>query len=414
MLKGPDQTKLAPLNGKALRGLMRFWFRALFYGADQVLDGYKIAGSLDKLKTLENFIFGGPDNRSIFDVKVKALNWTQASKLWKGLKFDPKTPRNKGPYIGYHATHFDYKQNGAGVNNKPHITDNLNKCYEFQIILQFKSRVDFSDKRDVTQDLLFLSDKLQSAPEDCYTLVVDALQALIIFGGCGSRSRKGYGSLEVTECTGKPCALPNKFIFENRDELENEIKRLQSYSKSHSNLCQITAFSKSSQLGISAPYPDSRQCFNRFDHVYKCHKKHNTRHKGNMQDGKLTRALWDITEPNKSGSSPPDYKRDIDRAISDYLVKYMVGLPLKLPALSGKPSKDASIVHDGVERRASPLFFSVVNTKQGYCGVLTHLQSKFLPDNVQLGFKFGSHIQNFDHAPELESKYMRSIIKEFC
>jgi CRISPR type III-B/RAMP module RAMP protein Cmr1 len=403
MLKGPDQSKLAPLNGKALRGLMRFWFRALFYGADQVLGGYEIAGNLNKLKTLENFIFGGPDNRSIFDVKVKAFKWKSSPVLWQDLKLDPNKP--KGPYIGYHASH----------SNEPEITNNLNKRYEFQIVLQFNARVNFSDKGDATQALLFLSDKLQSTPEDCYALVVDALQALIIFGGCGSRSRKGYGSLEVSECKSDFEILPNRFMFEDRSALEDEIKRLRNYSNGHSSLCQITAFSTQTELGISQPYRQSWPCFKKFDTTYKLHKKHNnTRHKGHEKLGKLTRSLWDITEPEKSGSSQPDYNCDIDGAISDYLVKYMVGLPLQLPALSGKPSQKSSIVHEGVERRASPLFFSIVKTGQDYCGVLTHLQSKFLPNNVQLGFKFGNDIQHFDHDPELEQKYMTSIINEFC
>jgi CRISPR type III-B/RAMP module RAMP protein Cmr1 len=428
--KDENQFCLAPLNPKALRGLMRFWFRALYYGSPE------IGGNLQKLNELENFLFGGQSSSSLVTVKTKTLTWTDsAKKLWSENNDKEWYPliltgsyRNQkpGPYIGYHKSH----------ENDEEVTKNVNKRYEFEITLLFKENLKqlitpSGSGRESIEEKLYreMRNNYIENPQKYQNYILDSLQALVIFGGCGSRARKGFGSLEVLnvlENGSENSSLSSKFKFADRDSLVEQIQRLKNLSQNYSRPCEITAFSDNAICRVSSPN-DGMFVFRQFNDVYKLHRKHCTSHEGGDENGKLTKSLWDITDLENT------YKDDIKEAVRVFLKKYMLGLPLtfkpykdketgeKKPQCPAKVRAFQGNAEHGVRetdlRRASPLFFSLVRVGDKYCGVITYLRSRFIAENATLRFEYGNNPKDrilIAHDPNLEREYITSIIDGFC
>lgn len=172
-LGGSDPAK-AELRFPPIKGLIRFWWRAL-YGSDD----------LKEMKEREERIFGSTNCKSTLSILLrKAENIIPVKKnLNKGTEF--KVKNFKLGIIDYLA--FGLRENRQGYN-KEHIEPGNH----FSINLQVK-------KENADQ-------------------VFNSLDHLIHFGGLGAKSRNGFGSLAL-----KNCQIP---------ELNNqyEVKEFTSYS----------------------------------------------------------------------------------------------------------------------------------------------------------------------------------------
>lgn len=420
MLKGADTSCLEQLNGKALRGVMRFWFRALYYGAGEAFPGYSINGDLQKLNVLENFLFGGQRNRGLVNIVVKKIG--EKPDLWPEYKSLVTNSNDKGLYIGYHATH------KGGKNDKPGITKNLNKRYEWSVDFIFNHLFgerggDLSIKSDSqrlsAEELLYnkVASFYVDKPQKLYSMILDSFEALLLFGGMGSRSRKGFGSLELLQ------GPVGQNLLDKRDwpysgiahskilEGDCNIKRLVKIGNSFKGLPEISAFSSMGTLGFMLlPAESSYKLMEKFNYFYLIHRKWNQgklpqHHAGGHKDGKLDTALIDFGERAVRNGG-----QVLETAIKTNLKRYCLGLPLTFPkTFAGMKTEPGEVFFSEGERRASPLFFSVIKVKGGYLGILTYLFSKFVPDD-RLVFEYGGRKMGFEHNCLVEREYINSII----
>lgn len=163
-LSGADQGK-AELRASSIKGLLRFWWRALQAESD-----------LDKLRKKESQIFGSSEEGgggSSFGIRVIAKDDLKPTKN----KF-PDNPRYKVQvegkpfkinileYLAYGT--YEYVQRQGNVFTREYYPEKK----QFDIILNFR-------------DVAWQND------------VLKAFYAFCIFSGVGSRSRNGFGSLNI-------------------------------------------------------------------------------------------------------------------------------------------------------------------------------------------------------------------------
>ncbi|MEA1966771.1 MAG: type III-B CRISPR module RAMP protein Cmr1 [Thermodesulfobacteriota bacterium] len=150
----------AELREQTINGLLRFWWRA-FFGSDD----------LDKMQKDESAIFGSTSNRS--DLKIFISNRNYSSRIENIPRGELIPVRSKGStfnisileYLSYGL--YDYERGNGNVFKKGHIKENG----RFSLTLSCSKK---NEKKILTA--LFLLSK---------------------FGGIGSRSRNGFGSMQI-------------------------------------------------------------------------------------------------------------------------------------------------------------------------------------------------------------------------
>jgi len=169
-LSGADQGK-AELRAASIKGLMRFWWRAL-----------QAEGELEKLRDRENRIFGSADEKmgggSSFSIRIRHDNLQPVSKK------------------------FPFKDN---IHKIMVTSRSRNKTFPINI-LEYLAYGPFDPKRksfrpyfDAKAKFTLIISVLNAQHID---EVLKALHYLALFGGVGSRSRNGFGSLAITKAEG--------------------------------------------------------------------------------------------------------------------------------------------------------------------------------------------------------------------
>ncbi|MDY0132203.1 MAG: type III-B CRISPR module RAMP protein Cmr1 [Desulforegulaceae bacterium] len=150
----------AELREQTLNGLLRFWWRA-FFGSD----------NLDEMQEKESQIFGSTSNKSDLKIFISDKSFqSQIANIPKGASISV-TSKGKSfsisiiEYLAYGL--YEYKKGSGNVFTKGHIKENG----KFNLNLEFSKKY---EKQILTS--LFLLNK---------------------FGGIGSRSRNGFGSLNI-------------------------------------------------------------------------------------------------------------------------------------------------------------------------------------------------------------------------
>ena len=200
-LAGADG-KTPELRPPSIKGAMRFWWRALH--GDM---------AIEKLKEKENKIFGGGgDNasRSKINIRISHFEIKKKSRLpVKRISMPlPKQEDKDGSIAGVDL--FKYLSYGAERR------EYIDVGFKFEVIFTYRD-----DRISIIGD------------------IVNPFYALSFFGGLGAKSRNGFGSFKINECSNKNIQLivrPEEFI-----------KSLPSESLSNS-ACNYTAFSKAYKL----------------------------------------------------------------------------------------------------------------------------------------------------------------------
>ncbi|MEH6626604.1 MAG: type III-B CRISPR module RAMP protein Cmr1 [Motiliproteus sp.] len=200
----------------------------------------------------------------------------------------------------------------------------------------------------------------------------EALLAMGLLGGIGSRARKGFGSLALQSIEGLDIAVPS-----SPAELRATISSLGPWvSKA---LPPYTAFSAGSRIDVVSP--SAKDALNTLDDI----GQEQMLYRGFGRNGKV---LDKVAERN--------FKADHDnvqRAISDGRIdaapeRAVFGLPHNYFFSSGGKM---DINPEGYERRSSPLFMHLHEFKSGeHCVILSLLPAQFLPAGTGLEFKPGS------------------------
>lgn len=148
-LGGADNRTKAEVRPPSLKGLLRFWFRAITWPQ---------LGSMEEVWKKEQSLFGSTKGQGKFLISIiarKGLDEVANGEKWK---------RHGLAYLGYGAV-------DRGKTVRPY----LKQGGHFTVALTLKKGI--SDKE--------------------FVFLVKSLKALGLFGGAGARSRKGFGSLSL-------------------------------------------------------------------------------------------------------------------------------------------------------------------------------------------------------------------------
>lgn len=152
----------AELRGPAFKGMMRFWWRALFGSSD-----------IDGMKEREDEIFGSTEGKSSLQISIKEdENITSVLKnISKGTMVPVKSSKGTFSisileYLAYGL--YDYEKGKGNVFKREHIEPGT----KFKLSLSFPK-----------------SHELQ---------IMDCLKLLNQYGGFGSKSRNGFGTVKLT------------------------------------------------------------------------------------------------------------------------------------------------------------------------------------------------------------------------
>ncbi|MCF2136433.1 MAG: type III-B CRISPR module RAMP protein Cmr1 [Candidatus Thorarchaeota archaeon] len=177
-IAGADQRIIEdnPLRPTSLKGLMRWWFRAIKGGAIYSSSSQEF----ENVTKEENRIWGSTRAKSKIIIRVKS------PKIKKKRNIKEKTRRNKGiKYLTY------------GIENRPYI--DIDSNFELELLYPHSLSAEEKNKIESTIWLLFN------------------------LGNVGAKSRKGFGSFMVSETEN----LNSELEFENPNDCESLVEYLE-------------------------------------------------------------------------------------------------------------------------------------------------------------------------------------------
>ncbi|QNT69117.1 type III-B CRISPR module RAMP protein Cmr1 [Defluviicoccus vanus] len=339
---GADQTTLAELRPPSIKGVLRFWWRALAWSRD---------GDLGALRSEEARNFGSAcdgdtGGRASFLLRVTVPSAPRASRPPEVLRGSDGTVIGNGArYFGYGLmAAFPSKKAGteAGQLSRPCLLPPL----------------------EFTVDLVS-----RGAPEPT---LVDALKLMGLLGGLGSRTRRGWGSLTLTS------------LKQDKQEIwqqpgtpmtyRNKIRAILSVETLRDDEPPYSAFCKHTRIDIVGKDSDPLRLLNRVGEEMLRYRswgrpdKYGINRVGNI-------------EVERNFEDDHDWFKASERAsgLAD-------GRPRR--AIFGLPhnySQQFQVTAKGFDRRASPLLVHVHRlTEQSYIAVLIVMRSAFLPKDVTL------------------------------
>lgn len=333
-LGGAVANKLAEIRPPALKGLLRFWFRAV---------ALPQLGSWQAVWEAERKLFGSTAGQAAF-----FLSLDNQSKFI--VVPDGEQWRNHGmAYLGYGVV-------DRGKTVRPYLKPG--GSFTVRLILN------------------------KGVPEQKTVFLIQALKAFGLFGGAGARSRKGFGSLSI-----ESLRLDGHEIWKmpvNTDELKQVIREFLSdirLNEASVPRPPYTAFSSNAKVCI---VKTSRNALTLLDDIGKELLRY--RSYGRLNGGKHVLPWGEDAEQN--------FKDDHD-IVQDYLGgkqikrhprRIVFGLPQNYFFQSTKQKATVDAVH--LKRRASPLFIHIhALGGENYAAVMTLLPAMFLPEEEQIAVR---------------------------
>jgi CRISPR-associated protein Cmr1 len=292
--------KTPELRPASIKGVMRFWWRAINGDSD-----------IERLKEAENRIFGSTKNRSLVTIrvnppKIKDENIIKIGKI------------SKMSYLWY-----PFYLNGA--ENKKSCIVNL----KFKVIL---SSYDKNALKEASYSFILLS----------------------LFGGLGSRSRRGGGSFFIDKIDKEEY---NKLLPKNSNRLQlsnhlfktfNFIKKY--FREKYTSKQLTTQYSNLSNLNFALSYNTFDSWENTLEDIEKKYKKF----------------------------------RD-DENILDNV---SFGLPLKSEHIE-------IFTNPKIDRRASSMIIKILQVQNNYYWFVLKLGGEFLPSDTKIGLQIDDINENF-------------------
>ena len=219
-MSGSDKSQ-AELRVPSIKGVLRFWWRALALGR---------LGSVSRVRDEESHIFGSA-GRDVGQAKVHlSLKLDENIGQYK----DPILKYANGEPVGPGARYLGYGVVEAVPSRKRNTKEGqiLRSCLKYPF--------------DGTLNLLFRNGTIDDDVEN----VTSALIAMGLFGGLGSRSRKGYGSFNLLELK-----LGDEILFRMPNDVEDLKLKIGSFFrdyniKAYSGLPPYTAYSDLTRVDI--------------------------------------------------------------------------------------------------------------------------------------------------------------------
>jgi CRISPR-associated protein Cmr1 len=351
-LGGADPAGTAELRASSIKGVLRFWWRALAWSRFG-----RNANALEAIRREEARLFGaagdegagadGSPGQASFILRVVPSELPALVSKGQVLKAG-------GDVVGPGMRYFGYGLMGAFGENKGKLERPcLPAPFQFSIEL-----VSPPSRNAIPVDR-------QRGPS-----VVDALKVVGLLGGLGSRSRRGYGSLSLVSLAGdgtawKPPATPSDYAAEVRAIIRPD--RLMPDEPPY------TAFSKMSRVVV---VEEGYEPLALLDRIGKQMQRYRSwGHDGRVNDEPSEQNFKDDHDWFKNGASPRE----------KHPRRVVFGLPHNY-------SKAFGVVSGNYERRGSPFYVHIhkLASENRYIGVVLALRAKFLPAGESLLIRNGS------------------------
>lgn len=388
---GGGDGRLDGIRIPEIKGMMRWWFRALAGGF--VGDDFK------KLKQIEGDLFG----------RVIDKENTQKSKFRlfvdnKTLKFITKGSSgiysNGYTYLGIGNVIFRYDKRDKKFILNP---EKANKAGNVLIDANSGFELNFSFYPRVN--------------EDDINLIIGSFYLATALGGFGLRSRKGFGSWQIVGYDG----LEDLLLFNPTDYTKNGInenitKLKDIFSRKLKNISG-NGTGNPTPVTVYPAIDDSQFVFD----VVETHETYY--HKLLDQFGRLYRGFRVCAESPKPGIPARDIHTtdfdflegslspkncDVIKDFNTYKVRNaLFGLNIVYPQLKKSLQLKRA---DELLRRASPICFSVKEVNSRLVLHIVLFKSQFMPDNAKV--KYGEKEVKIENYSLIENKFIPYIKKE--
>lgn len=318
----------------SLKGALRFWWRALNWGRVLKASHGDEAAALKALHQREGELFGRAS-----DGKSSVQSRVQLSSRLQGCRQQPAGPGLAS--LGYLLGIGLYRQKVL----RPYLSDG-----NLQVTARFKPGTATAD--------------LESVKE--------ALIALGLFGGLGSRARKGLGSLAIQHIAAKADA---PYQFSSLQQVEQFIAGLDFSAPANAPLSALSSQSRidclisgSNAVALLAEIGNEMQLYRSYG-----------------QKGMVGRQ-------EARRNFVPDHDNALKAAngerIAELPKRGVFGLPHNYFFSSSKASLGIAPKDSNKSRRASPLLIHIHEFPDGQCmAIQTLLPARFLPNNTEVELK---------------------------
>ncbi len=353
LFMGGKDTEVAEIRAPSIKGVLRWWFRAI-YGKDTVE---------------ERLLWGGRDKK-----RDKLI----AGQLRMHIENFIESEENSSPfvserifsYIGYGLISWD-KQERNYVASREFIPENS----EFKLVFIWKDNI-LQDKH-IRQLLL-------------------SVWALYVFGGLGSRSRRGWGSVSISPISEDLVEryLPElKWRFGSSQELEDEIRKFVDIIKQESFISNtLPEFTMFSSGNAGSKIFISNKEFNNWVDALKDIGDRIQKFRRNRFNEDIIKIIKILQKENKSSQfiNPSDSNTKYNSADP----RAAFGLPHNYFFRHSR--KHINVTGDVEDRRASPVLISIMELKNGrYVWIVTYLPAKLLRNSKSLKLKPKDNRQTF-------------------
>lgn len=383
MFLGSVKNKNAELRPASFNGILRYWFRALALA--------EFNGDMKEVERLEDIVFGNAKDKktqkALYSIKMKNYD-IPIKKKYDG---NNREDRQGIVYLGYGAIIYNSKKKSS-VYDRDYIIPGKNIAV---VLIQNKGIKNKTSKKD-----------LELGQE----LLINALKALGLFGGLGSKSRKGFGSLTLLDlkCDGESKVdAPYCGDVEGlKDEINNLLKKAKSFGKSIEDI-KYTAFNKFTRIVVTKEFYDPMELL---DEIGK-----------EMIRYRSCGIRWKILsgeDSEKIFKDDHDLIYDFSRTgkINRHPRRVVFGLPHNYRLRNRK-----NVFINSDHRRASPLFIHVHKlSNQKYVGILTLIPSKFLKDREKIRIEqtYYEYVNSRrrrvkEYEEEVEAQVFYKVIEDF-
>jgi CRISPR-associated protein Cmr1 len=332
----------AELREASIKGVLRFWWRALFFGKLK---------SIEDVKKREALIFGSSETGQS-NVQLMLSLPEKIETIEKGRILEYGDGGVVGPgarYLGYgviEAFRNAKKRTNAGEVIRP--------CLKAPV--------------DGVLRLLF---KRGTSEEDI-KMVEAALIAMSLFGGIGSRSRKGYGSFNLLELRHNDEVLFSApaDIQDLKTKIINLFKRYEIIA--YDGRPQYTSYSTETRIDIIETGKDPLRLLNSVGEAMQMYRSW----------GKDNRVNGKDAERNFRDDHDLAWQA-IGQKVNKHPRRIVFGLPHNYFFSSVRENVDVN--PERQKRRASPLFIHIQGLQNGqFAAVTTIMLADFLPRNERI------------------------------
>ncbi|MGJ3241634.1 MAG: type III-B CRISPR module RAMP protein Cmr1 [Opitutales bacterium] len=343
-IAGADQSK-AELRGPSIKGALRFWWRALQWG--KVRD-------VAELRRKEAELFG-------------SSNGGQSKVLLRLRSFPNPRPIEGGSILN---------PTGTGTGDRKSRVGEGARYLGYGVMEAFDSKKSGKSGGQLTRPCLpsgTIFELVLSAKEESHLHEIrEALIAFGLFGGLGSKARKGYGSvslINLADDTHSKWEAPKTF-----EELSEAIKPFVGRN-SHHDLPEWTAFGGEDAQILLLQGNEREQALPLLSRIGDDQVFYRSWGRG----GKITRNGRDIDSEKRF-----EIDHDLMKVRANDRRKHPERIAFGLPHNYGKPN-DLHVEPAGdLDRRASPLFIHIHQPSEEATpiAVLSFLPARFLPEGA--------------------------------